>query len=108
MRGPGVPRLRAATRYCAAASVRGLVIDVRLRRRQPQFWHSARLVGYPCPMPMNLSPADTLPSDRERALLVGRAWVPAFDGAVLVAVRGDELVDVSSVAPTASALANLA
>ncbi|MCC6194677.1 MAG: fumarylacetoacetate hydrolase family protein [Burkholderiales bacterium] len=55
-----------------------------------------------------LSLPATLPCDRERALLVGRAWVPAVDGAVLVAVRGDDLVDASSIAPTSSALMNLA
>ncbi len=58
-------------------------------------------------MQERLTPAACLPSDRERAVLVGRAWVPAVAGAVLVGVRGDELVDLSAVAPTASALANL-
>jgi fumarylacetoacetate (FAA) hydrolase family protein len=58
-------------------------------------------------MKERLTPAACLPSDREHAVLVGRAWVPAEAGAVLVAVRGDELVDLSAVAPTASALANL-
>ena len=51
--------------------------------------------------------ASTLPIDRDRALLVGRAFVPAVSGAVLVAVRGDDLVDASAVAPTSSMLANL-
>jgi fumarylacetoacetate (FAA) hydrolase family protein len=41
-------------------------------------------------------------------MLVGRAFVPALAGAVLVGVRGDELVDLTAVAPTASALLNLA
>src|SRR4051812_11018982 len=54
-----------------------------------------------------LSPAATLPVDHDRALLVGRAWVPAVSGAVLVVVRGDDLVDASRVAPTSSALMNL-
>jgi len=53
-------------------------------------------------------PGSTLPVDRERALLVGRAFVPAAGGAVLVTVRGDDLVDATSVAPTSSMLANLA
>ena len=51
--------------------------------------------------------ASTLPIDCDRALLVGRAFVPAVSGAVLVAVRGDDLVDASAVAPTSSMLANL-
>ncbi len=51
--------------------------------------------------------ATTLPIDRDRALLVGRAFVPAVSGAVLVAVRGDDLVDATAVAPTSSMLANL-
>ncbi|HEX6945658.1 MAG TPA: fumarylacetoacetate hydrolase family protein [Casimicrobiaceae bacterium] len=54
-----------------------------------------------------LSVAASLPADAARALLVGRAFVPALGGAVLVAVAGDDLVDLSSVAPTSSALANL-
>ena len=58
-------------------------------------------------MDTRLTSAATLPEDAERALLVGRAWVPAVDGAVLVAVRGDDLVDLSSIAPTSSALMNL-
>ena len=58
-------------------------------------------------MDTRLTSAATLPEDAERALLVGRAWVTAVDGAVLVAVRGDDLVDLSSIAPTSSALMNL-
>jgi len=54
-----------------------------------------------------LSMAVTLPHDAARALLVGRLFVPAYGGAVLVAVAGDDLVDLSAVAPTASALCNL-
>lgn len=56
---------------------------------------------------MDLTPATALPVDHERALLVGRAWVPAVDGAVLVAVQGDDLVDATRVAPTSAALMNL-
>ncbi len=56
---------------------------------------------------MNLNVAATLPVDHERALLVGRAWVPAVDGAVLVAVQGADLVDATRVAPTSAALMNL-
>lgn len=48
----------------------------------------------------------TLPVDAQQATLVGRAWV-AGQGAVLVKVEGDALVDISPVAPTASALLEL-
>ena len=58
-------------------------------------------------MSMNLSLSATLPADPHRALLVGRAWVPALDGPVLVAVQGDDLVDATRVAPTSAALMNL-
>ena len=59
-------------------------------------------------MQERLSVASSLPVDRAHAVLVGRAFVPALAGAVLVGVRGDELVDLTAVAPTASALLNLA
>ena len=58
-------------------------------------------------MQERLSAAPSLPVDRAHATLVGRAFVPALAGAVLVGVRGDELVDLTAVAPTASALCNL-
>ena len=48
-----------------------------------------------------------LPEDRGRALLIGRAWVPACAGPALVVVRGDDVVDLSSVAATASAFLEL-
>jgi fumarylacetoacetate (FAA) hydrolase family protein len=54
-----------------------------------------------------LSVSMCLPEDRERALLVGRAWVPACEGPALVAVRGDVVVDLSPLAATASALLDL-
>jgi len=56
------------------------------------------------------------PARRERAgaestilpiVLIGRVWSPALDGPVLVAVRGDDLLDLSSVAPTCSQLLEL-
>jgi fumarylacetoacetate (FAA) hydrolase family protein len=50
-----------------------------------------------------LSVAACLPDDRERALLIGRAWLPANEGPALVGVRGDTVVDLSRVAATASA-----
>ena len=58
-------------------------------------------------MQERLTVASALPEDRARATLVGRAWVPAVDGAVLVGVQGDHLVDLTAVAPTSSALGNL-
>ncbi|MCC7216868.1 MAG: fumarylacetoacetate hydrolase family protein [Burkholderiales bacterium] len=58
-------------------------------------------------MQQRLTIASSLPVDRGAATLVGRAWVPAVAGAVLVGVRGEDLVDLTAVAPTASALANL-
>jgi fumarylacetoacetate (FAA) hydrolase family protein len=48
----------------------------------------------------------TLPADAQQATLVGRAWV-AGQGAVLVKVEGDTLVDLSRLAPTSSALLEL-
>ncbi len=49
-----------------------------------------------------------LPADREAALLVGRAWVPALAGPVLAYVHGDELHDLSAVAATSAQLQNYA
>jgi fumarylacetoacetate (FAA) hydrolase family protein len=54
-----------------------------------------------------LSLSACLPEDRERALLVGRAWVPAYDGPALVCIRGDDVVDLSRVATTASSFFEL-
>ncbi|MCC2635277.1 MAG: hypothetical protein K0S48_3163, partial [Ramlibacter sp.] len=48
----------------------------------------------------------TLPADAQQATLVGRAWVEG-QGAVLVKVEGDALVDLSGLAPTSSALMEL-
>ena len=42
----------------------------------------------------------SLPADRERALLVGRVWIPSLAGPALVRVDGDGLFDLSSLAPT--------
>jgi len=55
----------------------------------------------------HLTPAASLPDDRERALLVGRIWDPAAGGPLLVRVDGDAVVDLSSVAPTMSELLEL-
>ncbi len=58
-------------------------------------------------MDERLSLSTCLPEDRERALLVGRAWVPAYEGPALVGIRGDDVVDLSRVATTASSLFEL-
>jgi fumarylacetoacetate (FAA) hydrolase family protein len=48
-----------------------------------------------------------LPADAARALLIGRVWVPEFGGPAVVRVDGDDLVDLSDVAPTVSELLEL-
>jgi len=54
-----------------------------------------------------MTPAHCLPVDARDAVLAGRVWLPEAGGPALVAVRGDDLVDVSPVAPTMSGLAEL-
>src|SRR5207302_3999046 len=54
---------------------------------------------------MNISVC--MPEDCDRALLVGRAWTPAVEGPALVCVRGDDVYDLSPIAPTASAFFEL-
>ncbi len=49
---------------------------------------------------------ECLPIDAWRALLIGRAWVPSVNGPTLVRVDGDDLYDLSGIAPTASELLN--
>ena len=51
-----------------------------------------------------LTSGGCLPTDAARALLIGRVWVPEVQGPTLVRVDGDDLLDLSRVAPTASAL----
>jgi fumarylacetoacetate (FAA) hydrolase family protein len=58
-------------------------------------------------MQQHLSLSAVLPFDHERAVLIGRAWVEGH-GPVLVRVREDGLYDLSSVAPTCSALLEMA
>ena len=48
-----------------------------------------------------------LPDDRERALLIGRLWLPALAAPVLVTIDGDDVRDLSTVAATASQLFEL-
>jgi len=55
---------------------------------------------------LNLTPQSTLPQDRQDAVLVGRIWMPALDGPVLVRVDGDDVYDLTPVAPTSSELLN--
>ncbi len=48
-----------------------------------------------------------LPHDHAQALLIGRLWVPAT-GPVLVALHDEQVLDLSGLAPTCSALLELA
>jgi fumarylacetoacetate (FAA) hydrolase family protein len=50
---------------------------------------------------------DCLPRDGSAALLVGRAWVPAEDGPCVIAVRGEDAVDLTRAYPTVSHLLNV-
>src|SRR5438093_4942495 len=54
-----------------------------------------------------LSGHECVPRDA-RALLIGRVWVPAEQGPSVVAVRGDDVVDLTPSYPTASQLLNVA
>ena len=52
-------------------------------------------------MALDLSIAECLPEDRDRAVLIGRAWVPDTPpGPAVVTVRGEDVVDLSAHAPT--------
>ena len=51
-----------------------------------------------------LTPDASLPSDRGRALLVGRIFDPVAGGPVLVGIEGDAVVDLSHLAPTCTEL----
>ena len=55
-----------------------------------------------------LAPEQALPADAEAATLVGRAWLPDADGPSPVAIRNGWVFDLSSAAPTVSALLNTA
>ena len=59
-------------------------------------------------MKNRLTVAASLPEDRRRALLIGRVWHPQWQGPVLVQVDGDDVRDLSTLAPTASELLELA
>ena len=53
-----------------------------------------------------LSVANCLPDDRDHAVLVGRVFVAALEGPVLVRVQADGIYDLSAVAATSSELLN--
>ena len=56
---------------------------------------------------MKLRPEDCLPEDAERAMLVGRAWVPGdHPGPSPVIIRGADVLDISDTFPTMSELFN--
>jgi fumarylacetoacetate (FAA) hydrolase family protein len=58
-------------------------------------------------MRSRLIPRQSLPDDAARALLIARVWLPAVNGPTLVlVVDGDDLLDLSAIAPTASELLN--
>ncbi len=42
----------------------------------------------------------SLPEDADRAVLAGRAWRPELNGPAVVAIRGEDVVDVSATFPT--------
>ena len=54
-----------------------------------------------------LTSINCLPADRDDAILIGRVWLPDLDGPSPVAVIGDGLHDLSSIAPTCSQLLDL-
>ena len=58
-------------------------------------------------MKLSLDAVSCLPVDHARAVLVGRVYMAAFEGPVLVRVQADGVYDLSAVAATASQLVNL-
>jgi fumarylacetoacetate (FAA) hydrolase family protein len=59
------------------------------------------------PPGVTLSASECVPRD-PAALLVGRAWIPAVEGPSVIAVRGDDAVDLTGSFPTVSQLLNVA
>ncbi len=59
------------------------------------------------PPEVKLSASECVPRDPS-ALLVGRAWIPAVEGPSVIAVRGDDAVDLTRSFPTVSRLLNVA
>jgi fumarylacetoacetate (FAA) hydrolase family protein len=58
-------------------------------------------------MPFDMTSRFALPEDHGQAVLVGRAWRPDVGGPAVVVVRGNELVDISTAAPTVSQLCEM-
>ena len=54
-----------------------------------------------------LTSRNCLPVNADGATLVGRVWLPDVDGPALVTVRGNDIYDLSRVAPTCSQLLDL-
>jgi fumarylacetoacetate (FAA) hydrolase family protein len=57
---------------------------------------------------VTLTARECLPRDTDRAILVGRAWVPAEGGPSVIGVRGEEVVDLTRWHATVSHLLNAA
>jgi fumarylacetoacetate (FAA) hydrolase family protein len=54
-----------------------------------------------------MTPEATLPGDGTAGALVGRVWLPQAQGPAVAAVRGEEVHDISRLAPTVRDLAEL-
>ena len=54
-----------------------------------------------------LTVAASLPADNDRALLIGRAWLPDVQGPAVVRVTADGVFDLSQVASTVTGLLDL-
>ena len=55
-------------------------------------------------MKAQLTPAEALPVDAQKATLIGRAWLPDVAGPAPVVCRGGDVHDLSSIAETCSGL----
>jgi len=44
---------------------------------------------------MEMQPAQILPSDHQRAALVGRAWLPAVQGPAVITIRQGKVIDIT-------------
>jgi len=51
-----------------------------------------------------LTPETCLPVDADDAVAVGRVFLPSVGGPTLVRIQGDDLIDLSTIAPTSSEL----
>jgi fumarylacetoacetate (FAA) hydrolase family protein len=63
------------------------------------------------PLPLSLSPSETVPVDGFAGTLFGRVWIPAtgeqIAGPSVVALRSEGVFDISEIAPTMSSLLEL-